>query len=392
MRCPRCGKNVPSEDRFCAYCGAALPARRALADAGGPGIVPIVLAIVAALVLVAAGIGAYSYARTRSVAARVGGLASASSSALPALLAPPTATPPPPPASPTAAPAASPATSSAVPAATGASSAATSGAALRGRLLYAFVAGDSSPGIRLLTLPAGTQDTPLPAGSNTDYPDWLPDGSGFICVDEGNASILRVAGGVSRRLTGGRNASLSPDGKSLLFIDGAGTRVMVASADGTGAKALTSGAEVLGPRFSPDGTKIAYTRLVGKVWQVWVMDADGGNGRQVTQSPDHARYPVWSPDGTQLAFNTGQPSDPATPKDIWLIGADGQHARMLVTGGQNGRPFWSGDDVFFNSNRDNTAGGSDIYAIHPDGSGLVRLTNGAAAGGSDFNPVWYPAP
>lgn len=66
------------------------------------------------------------------------------------------------------------------------------------------------------------------------------------------------------------------------------------------------------PRWSPDGTKIAFVRtdLKEKRSQIWLIRADGGEAQQLTKLDEGAiGEPVWSPDGTKLAF-TFRPTHP----------------------------------------------------------------------------------
>src|SRR5207253_7159902 len=62
---------------------------------------------------------------------------------------------------------------------------------------------------------------------------------------------------------------------------------------------VTNGASSsAGPRWSPDGKRIAYTTG----GQVWTMDADGSHRDQVTKISTDAGGPLWSPDGKWIAF------------------------------------------------------------------------------------------
>ena len=80
--------------------------------------------------------------------------------------------------------------------------------------------------------------------------------------------IVPVTGGMSVLLVGGGKndfqatlGTLSPDGSTLAtFVLGPGveTGICIAHADGTNLRALVSGPGVLGPRWAPDGTRIAY--------------------------------------------------------------------------------------------------------------------------------------
>jgi dipeptidyl aminopeptidase/acylaminoacyl peptidase len=102
---------------------------------------------------------------------------------------------------------------------------------------------------------------------------------------------------------------VSPDGKRVAFTIGdvnwdankVVTQIYVMPADGGSMKQLTNGASsATSPRWSPDGKKIAYTTG----GQIWVMESDGDNKDQVTKISTNATAPVWSPDGQWIAFTS----------------------------------------------------------------------------------------
>ena len=79
------------------------------------------------------------------------------------------------------------------------------------------------------------------------------------------------------------------------------------NADGSGLRNLTnSGSEDIMPAWSPDGSQIAFEsdRDDGN-HEIYVMNADGSNPRNLTNSGFSFNYsPAWSPDGSQIAFIT----------------------------------------------------------------------------------------
>lgn len=100
------------------------------------------------------------------------------------------------------------------------------------------------------------------------------------------------------------------------------------------------------PRFSPDGTRIAYvvTRadLKRSVYDsdVWLIHADGTGDRQLTRSESSDSTPRWSPDGKRLAFL----SDRGGRTGIYLIDPNGGEARQLVSDATPVRDLaWSPD-------------------------------------------------
>jgi Tol biopolymer transport system component len=97
------------------------------------------------------------------------------------------------------------------------------------------------------------------------------------------------------------------------------------------------------PVFSPDGTKIAVSYRQDDHWEVHVLNADGSNRQRLTRTSylelvqqqlrgewprsHNNAAPVWSPDGTRLAFLTNR----AGPWEIWVMNADGSNPRPLLS-------------------------------------------------------------
>ena len=91
---------------------------------------------------------------------------------------------------------------------------------------------------------------------------------------------------------------------------------------------------------------------------IWLMNEDGSGRRRLTSNPIPERDPSWSPDGSRLAFKSGDA--------LYVMGADGTGRRKLVPSGIH--PIWSpsGDVIAFSRNG---AG----YVVNADGTGLRRL-------------------
>jgi TolB protein len=89
---------------------------------------------------------------------------------------------------------------------------------------------------------------------------------------------------------------------------------------------------VFWPQSFPDGKRIAFT--CGEYWsgneaQIWVANADGSEPIQLTTDPDtRSILPVWSPDGTFIAFNTDRYGE----YELWVMKADGTDQAFLKAG------------------------------------------------------------
>jgi TolB protein len=159
----------------------------------------------------------------------------------------------------------------------------------------------------------------------------------------------------------------------------------VMDADGTNQTNLTTTPDTNEgqPAWSPDGTKIAFTGPgelnedgSGGLGDVYVMDADGANRTNLTDTPDFLDYqPSWAPSGAQLTFVREVPGRVISEQsDIFVMDANGENANNLTqTDANEDDPAWSpdGTKIAFSGVR---AGGWEILTMDPDGQNEEILT------------------
>jgi Tol biopolymer transport system component len=138
------------------------------------------------------------------------------------------------------------------------------------------------------------------------------------------------------------------------------------------------------PVWSPDGTKIAFVKTDissdrDGYSEIHVMNADGSNQTRLTKNSIEDKGPNWSPDGSKIVFSSGN--------DIYVMIADGSNQIKLTDSpGGNSTPAWSpdGTKIAFSSGRD---GNYEIYVMDADGGNQTKLTDNPT---DDIGPQWSP--
>ncbi len=191
----------------------------------------------------------------------------------------------------------------------------------------------------------------------------------------------------------------SPDGKKIAFdsLRSGGSELYIMNADGTDVKRLTfSIGDDAAPHFSPDGRQIVFTSgREGGQFEVYKMNVDGSAQTRLTFNPGVDGRASWSPDGAKIAFETGRKSatDPADAtsfnREIATMNPDGSGVTVLtdtLSPVIHRSTRWSpdGSQIVFDSNRDSPGptppSNNDIYKMNRDGSGIKRLTTNAGNG------------
>ena len=193
-------------------------------------------------------------------------------------------------------------------------------------------------------------------------------------------------------------SSWSPDGNQIAFTSAtlfnenilANSDIFVMDADGGNPRNLTNhDAQDQTPDWSPDGNRIAFSSNRDGNWEIHVMNADGANPINITNHPARDGRPDWSPDGGQIAFT----SDRDGNLDIYAMNADGTNPINLTNHpAEDNHASWSpnGTRIAFDSDRDRDRDSNwEIYVMNADGTNPIRLTQNRDR---DSSPSWGPAP
>ena len=172
--------------------------------------------------------------------------------------------------------------------------------------------------------------------------------------------------------------------------------LFIAAADGSGERPLLESRDVdYDPAWSPDGAAIVFTSERGGSADLFRVKPDGTGLEQLTHDPAYDDQAAFSADSRQLAFVSTRAGGNA---HLWTMDVSTRRARRLTAGpGGDFRPSWSPDGkwIAFSSDRASDlpfAHGrwerlqlADLYIIHPDGSGLKRIS---VHGGFCGSPKW----
>lgn len=217
--------------------------------------------------------------------------------------------------------------------------------------------------------------------------------------------VAESDGSHQRRLTEDQAnfSDWAPDGSRIAFdfVDDTGVHIATIDPDGRGRTALTSASGVQeSPKWSPDGESIAYDGFpfpfdeANFAISIWVMDADGSDPRQLTSGALDVE-PVFSPDGTRIAFGRISGDSPDGQLEaIYVINSDGTglHEVVAPRAGLE-HPDWSPDGRLITFNiapeSPSAADSGSVLAVRQDGSGL-RVLQQATTALKFFKAVWSP--
>jgi TolB protein len=231
--------------------------------------------------------------------------------------------------------------------------------------------------------------------------------------DLGPAGLYTVEpDGTGRTSLGtGGDPAWAPDGSKIAFADtgsGAGD-VFVMNGNGTGRSPLTSNpAADSTPAWSPDAASIAFVSnrdptedpCLDNAGDLYRMSAAGESGgvTRLTHNDEYEMVPRWSPDGSKIAFvrmviaNQDQSCELLLiSQDLWVMNADGTGQQKLVDGGVEDLD-WSPDGSTIVFSLIGGAGGYyDLWTIKPDGTAMTRLTTTSTGDSfTEVHPVWSP--
>ena len=230
-------------------------------------------------------------------------------------------------------------------------------------------------------------------------PVFIDEGTALVyCYDE-HPDLIRT---LRLSLTDGTSAPLfsdvadkhhiepafSPDGQYIAYTQCTGNlspRLVIRNLQNNEAAYVTHSGRggTRSPTFTPDGKRVVYAFAETGPQQLWSVNLQGKEKRQLTETEGISNWPTFSPDGQVIVFANSRTNN----YEIYTMKADGSEHRQLTDNRvMDIRPALSpdGKQIAFTSTRD---GNYEVYTMRTDGTGIRRLTNHPER---DDYPAWHP--
>jgi len=148
--------------------------------------------------------------------------------------------------------------------------------------------------------------------------------------------------------------SVSPDGK-MLAIDLQGSLYVMPVGGGQAKRLGDIFNDAHQPQWSPDSKSIVYFAYRDGGYDLWQINADGTNQHMITEGTFDDREPIFSHDGSKIAFSSDRGDPLGSNNNIWVMDVKSGALTQLTTNpAEDVMPAWSADDkeVIFTSSRD----------------------------------------
>ena len=251
--------------------------------------------------------------------------------------------------------------------------------------------GESVPQCGPLTFRPGSKYT-------EHFLKWTPDGTGLILNDIDAIKIINAQGSRLQTIVGVSvpswspfdfYADISPDGSEIVYsrceyhpdLDRYNYGISVVSLNDSSTRRLTRGVRFEHfPVWSPNGTHIAFVAdLADEHWmsktQLFTLGADGAGLQPLTPSMDGIAYhpPVWSPDAQIIAFTAEEGDSYPGQSILYTVHADGSHLTGVAE--TLSQPAWSPDGQWLAFVTEDVHGEA-VYIAHHDGTEVQQVASG----------------
>jgi len=204
------------------------------------------------------------------------------------------------------------------------------------------------PDILISNIYAGTMESPGKGAGQNFLPVFSPDGTriAFMSTRDGNSEIyvMNRDGSNVTRLTNNPAIDVtptwSPTGTQIAFTSErrGQPQIFTVNVDGTGLRQISYESYADRPTWSPaPHNEIAFAARTGPGFDIKILGIASGETRQITFGEGTNESPAWSPNGRHLAFSSTR----AGRTQVFTVDRDGRNLRQITRDGNNTTPNWS---------------------------------------------------